>query len=88
MKDVKELPYAGWLEECIRRLADMDAETIAMAAILPGGECFTAYFNASLQDKLIMAGNIHMDVMLDMTKVNAREILRAAEEQEEEDDDV
>ncbi len=82
MKDPNELPYAEWLEESIRTLAEEDAVSIGIAAILKNGEVYTAYYNAGIQDKLVLAENIHLDATYAMIKANARSIVEAAEEEE------
>ena len=88
--DVKKLPFAEWLEECIRTLAGAEPTVISIAAILKGGKVYTAYYRASIQDQLILAENIRLDATYEMIKANADTIVSAAEEiqEEEEDDDA
>ncbi len=84
MKDIKTLPYAGWLEGAIRALMDKDVDCIAIAARTKNEEVLTAYYEASLSDKAVIAAFIQGDAMLDMAVNNAKLIVEAAEE---EDDD-
>lgn len=84
MTDIKSLPYAGWLEDMIKSLAETEPENIAMAAKLRDGTVLTAYYMADMTDKVILAENIRMDAVFEMAKANARAIVEAAEEDEEE----
>ena len=83
MKDVKDLPYAGWLEGAIRALSERDVDCIAIAARTKDEEVLTAYYEASLSDKAVIAAFIQGDAMLDMAINNARMIVDAAEEDED-----
>jgi hypothetical protein len=85
MKDPSKLPYAGWLEETIKKLMEHDVACIGLAAITGDHQILTAYFAANMTDKAIMAVNIQGDALMDMTLANARMILDAAEEQEDDD---
>ena len=84
--DVRDTPYAGWLEELIGTLMEMKPEKIGMAAILPSGDVLTGYFgDCGHTDKAVMAHNIQLDSLMDVVMANARDIVREAERQEEED---
>lgn len=81
--DLKDIPWAGWLEEGLRDLMGMAPQCIAMSAILPDGEIYTGYWEASCADKIQIAGNIQMDATLDMLRANG-DILREVLEEEQE----
>ncbi len=84
MRDVKKLPYAGWLEESITLLAGQDVHSIGLAARVNDGEVLTAYFHADPAEKALLATHIQADGLFEMTLANAKLIVEAAEE---EDDD-
>ena len=84
--DIGKLPYAQWREDTLRALAEEDVESMGIVGILSNGEVYTAYFNSGPQDKLIMAGNIHMDAIYNMIKANAADIVAAADEEGEDDE--
>ena len=83
MIDPSKLPYAEWLEETIRKLAENDVKCIALAAVVGTAEVLTAYYNANMADKAVMATMIQADGLFDMTLANAKMIVEAAEEQED-----
>lgn len=83
MNDVEKLPYAGWLEDGIRLLTEHDVKSIAIAALTGGEQVLTAYWEAGMADKAVMAAFIQGDAMLDMAMANAKMIVEAAEEEEE-----
>lgn len=85
MNEIEKLPYAEWLEETIRLLTEQDVKCIALAAITRDEQVLTAYFDAVMADKVVMAAMIQADGMFDMTMTNAKMIVEAAEEQEEDD---
>ena len=84
--DLKDIPWAGWLEEGLRDLVGMEPQCIAISAILPGGEIYTGYWEDSCADKIQIAGYIQMDATLDMLRANG-DILREVLEEEQEAED-
>lgn len=85
--DVRDTPYAGWLEELIETLMETKPEKIGVVALLPGGDVVTGYFgDCGHTDKAIMAHNVQLDSLMDVVTANARDIVREAERQEDEDD--
>ena len=74
MMDVKDSPYAEWLEGTIRTLAENDVKSISLAARLGTDEVFTAYFECDMTDMVILAENIRMDATAEMIR-NNRDLL-------------
>ena len=86
MDDVTKSAYAEFLEDLIRNIMELNPEKIGVCALLPDGSTLTQYFGGCVHtDKVVMAYNMTMDAIFDVTKANAKEILEAAEEQEGED---
>ncbi len=74
MKDVKDLPYAEWLEGAIRTLAENDVKSISLAARTGTDEVLTAYFKCDMTEMVILAENIRMDATAEMIR-NNRDLL-------------
>ena len=86
MDNVTESIYAEWLEEVIHNIMELKPTKIGVCAVLPDGSTMTSYFGESYHtDKVVMAYNMVMDAIFDVTKANAKEILEAAEEQDGEE---
>ena len=86
MDDVTKSVYAEWLEEFIQTIMELKPTKIGVCAILPDGSTMNSYFGDVLHmDKAMMAYNITMDAIWDVTTANAKEILAAAEEQDGDD---
>ena len=62
-------------------MAEMEAEKIAVVAVLPGGEVMTAYFRMGLNDKVLASGHIQRDAMTDCMRVNRDYILGEEEDE-------
>lgn len=81
--------HGEFLEESVRHILKHDPEALAFMGVLQDGKFIGAYNQTSVNDKLLMAGNILIDVFMDFIRNNAleiREILESAEEKTEEDD--
>lgn len=75
--------HGEFLEESVRHILKHDPESLAYMGVLKGGEFIGAYNRASINDKILMAGNILIDVIMDVIRNNApeiRDILESAEE--------
>ena len=69
-EDITKLPYAPWLEEAIRTLAEHDVRSACIVATIDDGDTMTGYWNADAQDKAIFAHNIQSDIILDTVPQN------------------
>ena len=85
--DVTKTPYAGWLEELIKTLLELQPTKIGVAAIIPDGDVLTGYYgDCTHVDKAVMGYHMNLDATMDVVEANAREITQAAEEAEDEED--
>lgn len=75
--------HGEFLEESVKHILKYDPEALAYMGVLNDGKFVGAYNNASINDKILMAGNILIDVIMDVIRNNApeiRDILESAEE--------
>lgn len=88
MIDIREEPYAEWLEETLQNLAESKPQTIGMVAIMPDGTTGTTYYNMDNRDRLVMIESIIIDYFEQFIRVNAdyiKSILNGEEPDEEEE---
>lgn len=82
MDNVTESIYAEWLEEFIQAIMEMKPTKMGVCCVLPDGSTMNSYFGDVFHtDKAMMAYNMQMDAIWDVTTANAKEILAAADEQ-------
>lgn len=74
MGDITKQEYSTWLEESLKTVLEFKPSSICIVASAEDGTTKTGYFNATGQDKAIFAANIMSDVVMDIIKINAREI--------------
>lgn len=86
MKIFENNEFAVWVEDGLRVLHKYEKEiginNAALVVCLEDGNVLTSYFNASAQDKAIMAHNINSDVVLDIVKNNGETIRRGWEDED------
>ena len=75
MKDLNKLPYAEWLEQSLQNIVGKPVQAICImtkfADVEDGADDIgTGYYNCSVADKLVFAGFLQQDAMLDTMKVN------------------
>lgn len=68
--DLHKLPYAQWLENSLRELINFPVKGIGIYATTETGEIYTNYHNVPMSDKLLVAGIIQQDAMLDTMAAN------------------
>ena len=68
--DIREMPYAEWLEGALRRISAMPMRTLILIGITEDGDTYNDYYNAAMGDKLIIAWLIQQDAMLDTLEAN------------------
>ena len=68
--NLNNIPYAQWLEKTLQELIKLPIKGMCMNAILDNGEAYTAYYNATMLDKITIAGLIQQDAMLDTMAAN------------------
>lgn len=88
MEDIRQSPYAEWLEMILRDIMELKPKQIGICMILDDGEAATAYWGeVSYADKMAMANHMTVDGVMKVVMSNADTIVEAAEEMEEEDED-
>lgn len=83
-KNITDMPYAQWLERTLRDISELDTRAIALVGVLENGDVYTGYYNTSMTDKLVLAGVINQDAMMDSLKANG--VIEYEEDDEEEED--
>ena len=82
--DIREEPYAQWLEKTLRGIVEMKPERICLCAMLPGGEVATCYYQCDAGDLALFAHNIYSDAMLEVIR-NNRDLLQDDDEEAEDE---
>ena len=73
--------YGDFLEDSVKYILEHKPASIGIVGILPDGQTIGAYYKSSIADKIQMAGNIALDIVMDTIEANAgviREILENA----------
>lgn len=83
MGDITKQEYSTWLEEFLKTVLEFKPSSICIVATAEDGTTKTGYFNSTGQDKAIFAANIMSDVVMDIVKINAREIRGLLDETEQ-----
>ena len=81
--NLNNLPYAQWLEKALHDIIGLPVKGISMTVILDGGDAYTNYYNTSMSDKLIIAGLVQQDAMLD--SMAATGLIKYADEEDDSD---
>lgn len=68
--NLKELHYAQWLETTLKEMLDFPVKGICINAISADGAVYTNYYKTSMNDKLLVAGLLQQDAMLDTLTMN------------------
>lgn len=68
--NINELPYAPWLEKNLRDIIKVPVKSICISAVSEEGDIYRDYYNATMIDKVIIAGIIQQDAMLDSMAAN------------------
>ena len=66
----KELPYAQWLETALQEMIAFPLKGICINAVSADGTVYTNYYKISMNDKLLIAGLLQHDAMIDTLTVN------------------
>lgn len=76
MKDLNKLPYAEWLEQSLQNIVGKPVQSICIMTRFAeedeetGDTVGSGYWHCSVADKLVFAGFLQQDAMLDTMKVN------------------
>lgn len=80
--------HGAFLEESVKHILKHDPEALAFMGVLKDGKYIGAYDRTSVNDKLLMAGNILIDVIMDVIRNNAVEIKDILDSAEESGDEM
>jgi hypothetical protein len=82
MENILTKGYASFMENVLRDMVDLPVEGICVVTKLRGGANVESYYNSSQTDKILYAGLIQQDAMIDVLKAN--KMLREPNPEEEE----
>lgn len=83
--DVRESPYAPWLESVIEGIMLEKPSKIGVCMLLPTGDAATIYYGyPTHQDVAVMSYHLSLDATMQVLRANAGQIVDAAEDIEEE----
>lgn len=82
MNELNKLPYAKWLEESLQTIIGKPVESMCILTKFDTGDIGSGYWNSTVADKLVFAGFLQQDAMLDTLKNNGY-----LEEDEEDESD-
>lgn len=82
--NLKDLPYAQWLEDTIQDIVQLPVKGIAISLVLEDGSVYSNYHNIPALDKLTIAGTIQQDSMYDSMRANG--LIKNADDEEDESD--
>lgn len=86
MSDLNNLPYAAWLEESLQNIIGKPIASICiLTRFSDTGDIGTGYYECSVADKLLFAGFLQHDAVVDSLKNNG--YIDDDEEDEEDDSD-
>lgn len=70
MVDLNKLPYTDWLEQSLQNIVGKPVRSICIMTKFDDDEVGTGYYDCSVADKLLFAGLIQQDAMLDTMRAN------------------
>lgn len=70
MGDIYSKDYASYMEQTLKEMIEMPVEGICIITKLKGGFVYTSYYNSTMMDKLVYAGLVQQDAMLDTLRAN------------------
>lgn len=86
MADIREEPYAEWLEGVLRDMLGLDPQSIAVVMLMSDGTRGTAYWNADDTDLAVMTDAISEDKYLGWLRKNKEELLELLNEEDGDED--
>lgn len=81
MPNINELPYAAWLEKNLKDLISSPVKSICISAVSEDGDIYRDYYKVTMLDKILIAGIIQQDAMLDSMAANG--IVEYVEDEED-----
>lgn len=70
--EISKLPYAEWLEQSLQSIVGKPVKSICIMTKFADdeGDIGTGYYECSVADKLLFAGFLQQDAMLDAMRIN------------------
>lgn len=87
MTDIRKQPYAFWLEDCIREMADIAPTSIAMQMIDANGRTYTCYWMCSEVELSIISSALKSDELMEWAKSHRDELAALLSEDFDEDEE-
>lgn len=78
--NLKNIPYAAWLEKNLKDLIMSPVKSICITAVSENGDVYRDYYKTTMLDKILIAGVIQQDAMLD--SMAAHGIIEYVEDEE------
>lgn len=69
-KNITDMPFASWLEQCLHDISEFPTRSIALAVTSNSGDTYVNYYNTTMADKILISGLINQDATLDMMAAN------------------
>ena len=63
--DITKMPYASWLEQALQDISEHPVQSIILAGVLENRDVYMSYYETPMADKLLIAGIINQDAMMD-----------------------
>ena len=67
---LSNIPYAQWLETALQEMIKFPVKGICINAVSTDGTVYTNYYKISMNDKLLVAGLLQQDAMIDTLTIN------------------
>ena len=70
MNDITTKDYASFMEKTLSEMVTLPVEGICVITKLSNGAVFTSFYNSSPMDKIVYAGLIQQDAMIETLQLN------------------
>lgn len=70
MNNLSKLPYAQWLEQSLQNIVGKPVQSICIITKFGDDDIGTGYYDCSVADKILFAGFLQQDAMLDTMRAN------------------
>ena len=70
MSNLKELPYAAWLEQSLQNIVGTKVRSICIMTKTESGEVGTGYYECSALEKILFASYLQHDAVVDTIEAN------------------
>lgn len=84
--NITDMPYAQWLEQTLREISSLPVKGIALVGVLDGRDAYSSYYEVPMADKLLLAGIINQDAMMDVLAENG--VIEYVDDEEIEEDNA